>query len=132
LRWAGISIFTTREDNNKDIVLPGGYVISKGSFILLHSDITQHDETLWDRPEEFIPDRFNDPESRGFKFNGFGFAGGRTCPGKSMALTEAKIFIAEVFRRFTFALPRADYSVKKNYVFIIRPEDPIELIVTRR
>jgi cytochrome P450 family 20 subfamily A len=132
LRWAGISLFSAREDNNKDIVLPGGYVIPKGSQILIPIYQIQHDETVWENPEDFIPDRFNDPESRGLKFCGFGFAGGRTCPGKSMALTEAKLFIAETIRRFAFALPRADYSVKKHYVFVIRPVDPIELIVTRR
>jgi cytochrome P450 len=132
LRWTGISLFTAREDYVKDIVLPGGYVIPKGTFILLCGDQMLHDETLWDRPEDFIPDRFNNPESRGLKFRGFGFAGGRTCPGKSIALTEAKIFIAEVFRRFSFALPTPDYKVKKRIVFSVRPEDPIELIVTRR
>jgi cytochrome P450 len=132
LRWAGIAIFAAREDNTNDIVLPGGYVIPKGSVILLPMDQILHDEALWDRPEDFSPDRFNNPESRGFKFNAFGFAGGRTCPGKSMALTEAKLFIAETIKRFAFSLPRADYSIKKNYVFVIRPVDPIELIVTRR
>jgi cytochrome P450 len=83
-----------------------------------------HDETLWDRREEFNPDRFYDTESRGLQLSGFSSTGGKTCPGKSMALTAAKIFVAEVFRRFSFALPRADYSVKKNFVFVIVPKSP--------
>jgi cytochrome P450 len=132
LRWAGISTMTAREDMSNDIVLPGGFVISKGTFIMLSTHQILHDETLWDRPEDFIPDRFNISESRGLKYYGFGFAGGRTCPGKSMALTEAKIFIAEVFRRFTFTLPTPDYSVRKSFVFTVHPEDPIELIVKGR
>jgi cytochrome P450 family 20 subfamily A len=132
LRWAGISTIAARESGDSEIVLPGGFVVSKGSFVLLPIEQMQHEEAVWDRPHEFIPDRFNDPESRGFKFVGFGFAGGRVCPGKSVALTEAKIFIAEVFRRFVVSLPTPDYSMEKNFVFIIRPEVPIELLISRR
>jgi cytochrome P450 len=132
LRWAGVSILAIRVNKDSDIELPGGYVIRKDTAIFMPLALIQQDETLWDRPSEFIPDRFNDPESRGLKFCGFSFAGGRSCPGKSMALTEAKIFIAEVFRRFVVSLPSPNYSIKKNYVFVIRPVDPIELIVTRR
>jgi cytochrome P450 len=79
-----------------------------------------------------MPDRFNDPESRSQKFNPFGSAGGRTCPGKSMALAEAKIFIGEVFRRFSFALPSPNYSAEKSFVFVTHPKLPFELLVSRR
>jgi cytochrome P450 len=81
---------------------------------------------------EFMPDRFNNPESRSQKFNSFGSAGGRTCPGKSMALTEAKLFIGEVFRHFSFGWPSLNYSVEKNYVFVTHPKSTIELLVSRR
>jgi cytochrome P450 len=131
-RWAGIATGSLRESQDKDIMLPGGYVIPKGTTIIIEIGQIMRDETLWDQPNEFIPDRFNDPESRGQKFNPFGSAGGRSCPGKSMALTEAKIFISEVFRRFSFALPSPNYSVEMNYVFVTHPESPIELLVSRR
>jgi cytochrome P450 family 20 subfamily A len=131
-RWAGIVNVSERVSKDKDIVLPGGYVIPKGTRIIMPIDKLMHDETLWDRPNEFMPDRFNDPESKGQKFNPFGSAGGRSCPGKSMALTEAKIFIGEVFRRFSFALTSPNYSVEKNYVLVTHPESPIELLVSKR
>jgi cytochrome P450 family 20 subfamily A len=132
LRWIGIANGSLRVSKDKDIVLPGGFVIPKGTAINMRIAQIMQDETLWDRPNEFMPDRFNDPESRSQKFNSFGSAGGRTCPGKSMALTEAKLFIGEVFRRFSFGLPSLNYSVEKNYVFVTHPKSTIELLVSRR
>jgi cytochrome P450 len=131
-RWAGIATFSDRECNESDIVLPGGYSIPRGVYILLSMHLILHDETLWDSPDNFMPDRFNDADSRGLKFCAFGFAGGRTCPGKAMALTEVKVFIAEVLKHFTISLPHPDYSAQKNFVFLVRPEEPIELVVTKR
>jgi cytochrome P450 len=90
------------------------------------------DGKLWYRPSEFIPDRFNDPEARGFKFCGFGFAGGRSCPGRVMAYTEIKIFLAEVIKRYAFFLPSADYDVRKEFGFVSEPNPSPQVLVRRR
>jgi cytochrome P450 len=86
-----LAVFASRV-SDKDVTLPGGYVIPRGTMIFLAIANILIDDKLWDRPSEFIPDRFNDPEARGFKFCGFGFAGGRSCPGRVMTYTEIQDF----------------------------------------
>jgi cytochrome P450 family 20 subfamily A len=131
IRWAELALFASRV-SDKDVTLPGGYVIPRGTMIFLALANILIDDKLWDRPSEFIPDRFNDPEARGFKFCGFGFAGGRSCPGRVMAYTEIKIFLAEVIKRYAFILPSADYDVSKKYAFVSEPNPSPQVLVRRR
>jgi cytochrome P450 len=132
LRWSALGTYAGRVSEDKDIVLPGGLVIPKGTLIFMSLKTVLRDPTLWDSPKQFIPDRFNDPASRGFKFCQFGFAGGRSCPGRALTYTESKIFIAEVLRQFVVSLPDANYSLKKKFALQSRLDPEVELIITRR
>mmetsp|Transcript_18636 Transcript_18636/g.33679 ORF Transcript_18636/g.33679 Transcript_18636/m.33679 type:complete len:461 (+) Transcript_18636:218-1600(+) len=132
IRWSDLAIFTVRHSEANDIPIPGGLVIPKKTMIYQSIAVLGKDESLWDNPEEFMPDRFNQAESRSLKFSPFGFAGGRGCPGRAMAYAEVKLFLAEVVRRYKVSLPHSDYTVGKNYSLISRPEPPLELIFTRR
>ena len=61
---------------------------------------------LWDRPEAFIPDRFEGKEREylaGGAYLPFG-AGPRICIGASFALTEAAIMAATFLERFAVTL----------------------------
>jgi cytochrome P450 len=132
LRWSALGTYSGRVSEDKDITLPGGQVIPKGTLIFMSLKSILRDPTLWDSPKQFIPDRFNDPESRGFKFCQFGFAGGRGCPGRALTYTETKIFIAEVLKHFVVSLPSASYSVKRKYSLQVQPAPEVELVITRR
>jgi cytochrome P450 len=115
LRWSALGTYSARVSEDKDCTLPGGRVIPKGTLIFMSLKSVLRDPTLWESPKQFIPDRFNDPESRGFKFCQLGFAGGRSCPGRALTYTESKIFIAEVLRQYVVSLPDANYSHNKKF-----------------
>ncbi|KAF7848359.1 hypothetical protein BT93_L2068 [Corymbia citriodora subsp. variegata] len=66
------------------------------------------DPSLWERPEEFVPERFEDSlidyKGNHFELLPFG-AGRRGCPGMSMAMVMIELALANVLRSFDWELP---------------------------
>jgi cytochrome P450 family 20 subfamily A len=89
LRCYTLAPFAARYDTHRDIEFHDGSRIPKGMPVVLPLGKVLTDPELWDRPEEFIPERFENPESkRPLLFSPFGFAGGRICPGRSLTYCE--------------------------------------------
>jgi cytochrome P450 len=83
LRYYSIIFFLLRVDYEKAIKFHDGNEIPAGTGMILALGKVLNDPSYWTNPNEFNPDRFNCPESkRPLVFSPFGFAGGRTCPGK--------------------------------------------------
>ncbi len=84
----------------------GGVEVPKGATVLISPWIIHRHRKLWDRPEAFIPDRFEgkaqDHLSSG-AYIPFG-AGPRICIGASFAMTEAAVVMAELLSRFEVVL----------------------------
>jgi cytochrome P450 len=84
-----------------------GYTIPAGTSLAVSQWVTHRDPRFHDRPTEFIPDRWLDcrPGSvpRGAYFP-FGL-GPRACLGASVAMTEAAVIVAALWRRFRLELP---------------------------
>ncbi|KAK1354939.1 Cytochrome P450, family 71, subfamily A, polypeptide 21 [Heracleum sosnowskyi] len=85
-----------------------GYDIKAGTQVLINAWAIATDPTLWDNPEEFIPERFlNNPvDYKGlhFEFIPFG-AGRRGCPGIQYAMAINELALANLVHIFDFALP---------------------------
>nr|GMD32275.1 cytochrome P450 71A1-like [Ipomoea batatas] len=85
-----------------------GYDIPKGTRVLVSVWTIGRDSTLWDDPNEFIPDRFigNDIDVKGcdFKLLPFG-AGRRMCPGYSLGLKVIQASLANLLHGFNWKLP---------------------------
>nr|GMD35450.1 cytochrome P450 71A1-like [Ipomoea batatas] len=85
-----------------------GYDIPKGTRVLVSVWTIGRDPTLWDDPNEFIPDRFigNDIDVKGcdFKLLPFG-AGRRMCPGYSLGLKVIQASLANLLHGFNWKLP---------------------------
>lgn len=80
----------------------GGYYIPAGSYIVMNQFGVHRHPDFWEKPDEFIPERFG-PASSGkrprFCYNPFG-GGPRQCIGNELALMESQIVLAMVAQRY--------------------------------
>jgi cytochrome P450 len=91
--------------------------ISKGDVIALDINVVQFNPDEWQKPLEFLPERF-DPESEYFykpgpdkkprsPYSYIPFSiGGRKCPGQSFALLEIKVSMIYILTHFKFEVPQ--------------------------
>jgi cytochrome P450 len=86
--------------------------VPAGLELVTEASVLQRDPTLWERPEEFRPERFlrvagAEPEAAreqlAFAYLPFS-AGARMCLGKNFAVLEIKSVLCHVLRRFTLQL----------------------------
>jgi cytochrome P450 len=99
----------------------GDFGIPKGITVLLSMHTTHHSPRLWDKPEEFNPNRFLEtatPERHKYAF--FPFGGGlHNCIGKHFAELEMLLVIASFIREFNF---ETDISVKEAFSITLKPD----------
>lgn len=99
-----------RRESREDVKVMG-YDIAAGTQVLINAWAIGRDPSLWDKPQEFRPERFvNSPiDFRGlhFEFIPFG-AGRRGCPGIQFALVVNELALANLVHKFDFALPGGD------------------------
>ncbi|KAF3436743.1 hypothetical protein FNV43_RR19492 [Rhamnella rubrinervis] len=86
----------------------GGYHIPAETTVFVNAWAIQRDPTLWDRPEEFIPERSEnsdiDFKGQDFQFSPFG-TGRRGCPGMTFGITVNEYVIANLLYWFEWKLP---------------------------
>ncbi|XP_052182542.1 cytochrome P450 736A117-like [Diospyros lotus] len=85
-----------------------GYDIDAGTTVITNAWAIGRDPTLWDEPEEFRPERFenSDIDFRGYDFQLIPFgAGRRGCPGISFAMVVNELVLANLVHKFEWELP---------------------------
>lgn len=96
------TLFTSRECNQDYRV--GSITIPKGTAVVAPVWDIHHDPDLWPHPFEFDPDRFS-PENKmsihKMAYMPFGL-GRRNCIGSHFALSEAKLVLFRLLKRFKF------------------------------
>ncbi|XP_042218258.1 cytochrome P450 2L1-like [Homarus americanus] len=86
----------------------GGYYIPKGTVVIGAQETIHHDPRYWNRPDEFLPERWLDqqgkftPKKEGFLPFG---VGKRSCLGEALARMELFIISTTVFQSLTFSQP---------------------------
>ena len=94
----------TRVAMAKDVV--AGREVEPGTIVMISPWLIHRHKKLWDRPEAFIPDRF-EGKAQDYLTNGsyipFG-AGPRICIGATFSLAEASIILAMFLERFEVEL----------------------------
>ncbi|PAN35749.1 hypothetical protein PAHAL_6G231300 [Panicum hallii] len=94
----------------EDGVEVGGYTVPKGSTVIFNAWAIMRDPGVWERPDEFLPERFLD-EAAGVEFRGKDFefipfgAGRRLCPGLLMAERVVPHIVASLLHGFDWRLP---------------------------
>jgi len=105
----------------EDVTL-GGVPVDAGDMVCINIDWIHHDPTQWQRPDEFIPERFDTSHPMFKRPDGgprhpmaFGpFLGGqRVCLGKSFAELMVRFVIAITFYHYEFELVDKDQAENK-------------------
>ncbi len=111
----------------------GGYTIPAGATLAMFQWVVHRDPRYFDRPDEFVPDRWADdlakrlPRCAYFPFG----AGPRMCIGNSFANTELALMVAMIARRFQFKLVPG-HPVLLNPSLTLRPRKGIKVILKKR
>jgi cytochrome P450 len=107
----------------------GGERIRKDSLVLVVPWLLHRNPKLWQRPDDFLPERFLPAAQRPSKYQYVPFSiGPRVCPGLAFGLTEAVVCLAVLAQAFDMRLaPGA--TVFPTTRLTLRPGDqlPMEL-----
>ncbi|KAM5569137.1 cytochrome P450 71A1 [Rosa sericea] len=93
----------------------GGYYIPAKTRVLVNVFAIQRDPKFWDKPEEFLPDRFEDNsiDFNGQDFQYMPFGGGRRgCPGQAFAMAATGYLVANLLYWFDWKLPSCTVSAQ--------------------
>ncbi|XP_008842003.1 cytochrome P450 2U1 [Nannospalax galili] len=84
-----------------------GFTIPKGTMILPNLWLIHRDPAIWEKPDDFCPNRFLDDQGQLLKketFIPFGI-GKRVCMGEQLAKMELFLMFVSLMQSFMFALP---------------------------
>ncbi|KAI9108959.1 hypothetical protein K1719_020264 [Acacia pycnantha] len=106
----------------------GGYYIPPKTTVLVNLWGIQRDPEFWERPEEFVPERFEnnqvDFKGQDFEFIPFGI-GRRGCPGISFGLASLEYVLANLLCRFDWKLLAQGIDMSESYGVSVNKKVPI-------
>ncbi|KAM7273082.1 hypothetical protein ACFE04_027746 [Oxalis oulophora] len=112
-----------------------GYTIYPGTRIYVNVWGIGRDPNIWENPEEFIPERFEDNpiDYKGQHFELLPFGGGRRgCPGLVMAMSIVELTLANLLYSFDWKLPdgmnEEDISIEEGPGLSVYKKEPLKLV----
>ncbi|KAF7838257.1 cytochrome P450 71A1-like [Senna tora] len=109
-----------------------GYDIPPKTNVLINVLAIQTDPGVWERAEEFVPERFESSEidfkGQDFEFIPFG-NGRKGCPGMSFGVTLVEYVLANVLYWFDWKLPGSaqDIDMTETYGITANKKEPLQL-----
>ncbi|XP_022269155.2 cytochrome P450 2U1 isoform X1 [Canis lupus familiaris] len=112
-----------------------GYTIPKGTVILPNLWSVHRDPAIWEKPDDFYPNRFLDDQGQLIKketFIPFGI-GKRVCMGEQLAKMELFLMFVSLMQSFTFALPKDSKKpiLTGRYGLTLAPH-PFNIVISKR
>ncbi|KAH7528380.1 hypothetical protein FEM48_Zijuj05G0066300 [Ziziphus jujuba var. spinosa] len=113
-----------------EIVKLRGYDIPPKVMVLINSWAIHRDPNLWDRPEEFVPERFEknpiDIKGLDFHYIPFGF-GRRGCPGVTFGVFAVECLMANLLHWFDWKQPE-ELDMDEVSGFTVHKKNPLLLV----
>ena len=106
------------------LILPGGYKITKDDSILVLLSQLHRDPKVWDRPEEFLPERMLNGGYENLPANAwkpFG-NGQRACIGRAFAWQESLLVMALILKHFHIEFVDPSYDLRVKQTLTIKPD----------
>ncbi|XP_010639842.1 cytochrome P450 2U1 isoform X1 [Fukomys damarensis] len=112
-----------------------GFTIPKGTVVLPNLWAVHRDPAVWEKPDEFHPNRFLDDQGQLLKteaFIPFGI-GKRVCMGEQLAKMELFLMLVSLLQSFTFSLPEdaAEPVLTGRFGLTLAPH-PFNVVVSKR
>jgi cytochrome P450 len=106
----------------------GGYAVPRKTQIFAFQWVTQRDPRYFERPDEFVPERWANESIQSLpKYAYFPFGGGpRQCIGNYFAMMEIVLLLATIGQRFRFSMVE-DHEVEVLPVLSLRPKNGIKV-----
>lgn len=117
-------------------VLPGNYKVNAGQDIMISVYNIHHSSKVWERAEEFVPERFGldgpVPNESNTDFRFIPFSGGpRKCVGDQFALLEAIVALAIFLQKINFELV-PDQNIRMTTGATIHTTDGLYMKLSQR
>ena len=109
-----------------------GYFVPKGTRALINTYSLGRNPKVWDRPDEFVPERFmgESVELNEFRIVPFG-AGRRGCPGATLGTSMVLLGLARLIQCFEWTPLRPNEELKEAYGLMVL-ENPLQAYATPR
>ncbi len=107
--------------------------VKRGSQVILSPWHLHRHERLWERPDEFDPDRFETPNGKECLRKAYipFSAGQRVCPGSAFAMAEGPLLLAMLVRAYRFEIVTEKPAVPVAHL-TVRSKDGVWLKLTPR
>jgi cytochrome P450 len=102
------------------------YFVPKHTIWLIYIRGIHRNPAYWENPDEFIPDRWNDPNKNIEAYMPFG-SGPRMCIGEHFAIMEMQLIIKEIIHHFDFKL--ISKSIAEKPLVTLRPLEPVMILL---
>jgi len=111
-----------------------GYIVPKGSFVVLSPWAVHRNATYFPEPERFEPDRWRTERRNGHpRFSYFPFGGGsRGCMGEAFAWMEGVLLLATIAQRWRFRLLDESSHPEMQPGLTLMPKSGIRVRVGQR
>ncbi|GLJ29511.1 hypothetical protein SUGI_0581760 [Cryptomeria japonica] len=118
----------------------GGFHVPAGTRLMVNAWAIQRDPTIWDRPDEFDPDRFLksagkeiDVKGQNFELIPFG-SGRRMCPGMSFALCVVTYTVGRLLQSFEWGVAGggATIDMREGFGLTMPRAVPLEALIKPR